>query len=138
MSLDHNAFQRWLDAYVAAWRTYDPDAIRALFASDVRYAFSPFDEEPINGRDALVRSWLEAPDPPDLWEAEYRPLAIDGDVYVAHGRTRYFNDERTGVDREFANVFVLRFDDADRCIEFTEWYMRRRPEPDPDEPPPAG
>ena len=31
------------------------------------------------------------------------------------------------VDREFANVFVCRFDDGGRCREFTEWYMRRRP-----------
>ena len=39
------------------------------------------------------------------WEADYDVLAIDGDVFVAHGRTRYLTDDRSGVDREFANVF---------------------------------
>ena len=55
-------------------------------------------------------------------------LAVDGDVFVAHGRTRYLTDDRREVDREFANVFVCRFDAEGRCREFTEYYMRRRPE----------
>ena len=57
------------------------------------------------------------------------PIAVDGDVFVAHGRTRYFTDDRSSVDREFANVFVCRFDEDGRCREFTEYYMRRRAEP---------
>ena len=48
------------------------------------------------------------------------------------GRTRYLTDDRAAVDREFANVFVCRFDAEGRCREFTEWYMRRRPEALPD------
>ena len=73
-----------------------------------------------------------------LWQADYDVLAIDGDVFVAHGRTRYLTDDRKSVDREFANVFVCRFDEDGRCREFTEYYMRRRPEPEPDEEPAAG
>ena len=65
-------------------------------------------------------------------------LAIDGDVFVAHGRTRYLTDDRREVDREFANIFVCRFDAEGRCREFTEYYMRRRPEAADDEPPAAG
>jgi len=57
---------------------------------------------------------------------------VDGDTYVAHGRTRYLTDDRSDIDREFANVFVCRFDDDGRCREFTEWFMRRRPEVLPD------
>ncbi len=47
------------------------------------------------------------------------------------------SDDRREVDREFANIFVCRFDGDGRCREFTEYYMRRRPEAEPDEPPPA-
>jgi hypothetical protein len=42
------------------------------------------------------------------------------------------------VDREFANIFVCRFDVDGRCREFTEYYMRQRPEVADDEPPEAG
>ena len=51
---------------------------------------------------------------------------------VAHGRTRYLTDDRSAIDREFANVFVCRFDDDGRCREFNEYYMRKRPEAVPD------
>ena len=80
----------------------------------------------------VVAAWVANPDEPGSWEADYEVLAIDGETYVAHGRTRYLTDDRSGVDREFANIFVCRFDDEGRCREFTEWYMRRRPEAIPD------
>ena len=129
--MDHATFKDWLDRYVDAWRLNDPLAIGDLFSAEVRYAYDPF-EEAVVGRTALVASWLTDPDEDGSWTADYEVLAIDGDVFVAHGRTQYLTDDRSGVDREFANVFVCRFDDEGRCREFTEWYMRRRPEAIPD------
>jgi SnoaL-like domain len=130
--VDTQAFQSWLDRYIDAWRLLDPVAIGDLFSADVRYAYDPF-EEAVVGRAAIVASWLTDPDVPGSWEADYEVLAIDGEAHVAHGRTRYLTDDRSAIDREFANVFVCRFDDEGRCREFTEWYMRRRPEALPDE-----
>src|SRR5436190_859697 len=49
--------QRWLDAYLDAWKTYDGPAIEALFSEDVAYRYHPYDD-PITGRDAVVASWL--------------------------------------------------------------------------------
>lgn len=135
--MDRAGFADWLDRYVDAWRLNDPVAIGDLFSADVRYAYDPFDEAVV-GRPAVVRAWLENPDAPGSWEAAYAVLAVDGDTYIAHGFTRYLTDDRRAVDREFANLFVCRFDDDGRCREFTEWFMRRRPEAAPDEPPPAG
>ena len=135
--MDRAAFATCLDRYVDAWRLGDPVAIGDLFSLDVRYATSPFDEA-IVGRNAVIQYWRDDPDPPGSWRAEYEPLAVDGDVFVAHGRTRYLTDDRGAVDHEFANVFVCRFDADGRCREFTEYYMRRRPDPEPEEPPEAG
>jgi hypothetical protein len=129
--MDRAAFGAWLGRYIDAWRLNDPVAIGDLFSHDVRYAFDPF-EEAVTGRAAVVAAWVANPDEPGSWEADYEVLAIDGDTHVAHGRTRYLTDDRSGIDREFANVFVCRFDDEGRCREFTEWYMRRRPEAIPD------
>ena len=129
--MDRDDFHAWLVRYVDAWRLNDPVAIGDLFSLGVRYAFDPFDEAVV-GRPAVVAAWLADPDEPGTWEADYEVLAVDGDTYVAHGRTRYLTDDRAAIDREFANVFVCRFDDDGRCNEFTEWYMRRRPEAVPD------
>jgi hypothetical protein len=47
-------------------------------------------------------SWLADRDEPGSWKADYEILA---------------------------NVFVCRFDADGRCREYTEYYMRRRPDP---------
>jgi hypothetical protein len=129
--MDREVFGAWLVRYVDAWRLNDPTAIGDLFSDDVRYAFDPFNEAVV-GRPAVVAAWLADPDEPGSWEADYEVLAVEGDTYVAHGRTRYLTDDHGEVDREFANIFVCRFDDEGRCREFTEWFMRRRPEILPD------
>jgi ketosteroid isomerase-like protein len=110
--------QRWLDRYVAAWRSYDRDAIGALFAEDAVYRYHPYDE-PLTGRDAIVESWLEDPDEPGSFEARYEPYAVEGDRAVAVGTSTYASGD------VYENVFLLRFDAGGRCAELTEWFMQR-------------
>jgi SnoaL-like domain len=121
--MDEAAFQRWLDSYVDAWRTYEPDSIGALFSEDVEYRYHPWDE-PVRGRGALVEDWLGDRDEPGSWTAEYRPWLVSGDDAVAVGVSRYFASDGT-VDREYHNIFLCRFDGEGRCREFTELFLRR-------------
>ena len=124
--MDRQAVQAWLDNYVEAWRTYDAQKIGDLFSENALYLFNPFDEDdPVRGREAIVANWLEEPDAAGSWEASYTPLAVDGNVGVAQGRTRYLRPDGT-LEKEFANIFVLHFDDAGRCTRFTDWYMQPR------------
>ena len=116
--------QAWLDRYIAAWRANSRDPIVALFAPDATYRYGPFDD-PVRGADAIAASWLERPDDPDSWTASYRPIAIEGNLAVAHGRSRYFHADRKRLRTEFDNIFVLRLDDQGRCSDFTEWYIER-------------
>ena len=116
--MDHAAVQAWLDRYIAAWRSGDPADIGALFGADAAYSYGPY-REPVRGRDGIVADWTSEPDAPGSWEAEYRPLAIDGGTVVATGESRY-RDGRT-----FSNIFVCRFDGDGRCIEFREWFMEK-------------
>jgi ketosteroid isomerase-like protein len=125
--MDKPGLQRWLDAYVVAWRTYEPDKIRALFTDDAIYRFRPLDERPLKGRDAIVANWLESPDAPDSWTAEYRALAVDGDIAIAEGETHYPGDPKAGrAERRYANLWVMRFAPDGRCRDFTEWFMEPR------------
>ncbi len=120
------AVDSWLERYVAAWSSYDPEEIGALFAEDVVYRFQPWDEsdDTVRGRDAVVASWLETPDEPGSWTAEYRCFATDGSAAAAVGVTRYLATD-DAPEAVFHNVFLLRFDDAGRCTEFIDVYMRR-------------
>ena len=115
----HDDVRTWLDAYVHAWRSYDPAAIADLFAKDATYAYHPWDEGEalVRGRDTIVADWLEVQDPPGSWEAQYRPLVVEDDQAVATGTTRY-----TG-GKTYYNLWVLRFAEGGRCDEFVEWFM---------------
>jgi hypothetical protein len=57
-TVDERTVAEWLDGYVRAWGSYDPDEIGALFSQDAVYAYNPFDE-PVRGREAIVASWLD-------------------------------------------------------------------------------
>ena len=130
--MDRDAAQTWLDDYVAAWKSYDRDAIAALFAEDVAYRYHPYDE-PLVGRDAVVDSWLgendadgaSTRDAPDTYDAHYTPYAVDGDTLVATGTSVYQDHPDGPVTHTFDNCFLIRFDDEGRCVEFTELYMER-------------
>ena len=122
--MDHRQVQAWLDKYVEAWRTYEPEQIRNLFSEDAIYFHSPWDEDSYQrGREAIVADWLETPDAAGSWEAHYTPVAVENNVAVAQGRSIYHLPE--GI-RKFDNIFVLHFDDEGRCTRFTEWFMEPR------------
>lgn len=124
--MNRESLQVWLDKYVEAWRTYQPEQIKDLFSEDALYYYHPFDEQtPLRGREAIVADWRANQDPAGSWEAHYGPVAVEGDVGVAEGRTRYFGADGS-VEREFGNIFVMQFDEAGRCKHFTEWFMQPR------------
>jgi hypothetical protein len=115
--------QRWLDGYITAWSSYEPDTIAALFTRDVRYEPEPY--HTLIGRDAVVAAWLSDQDPAGSWDAFYEPVAIDGWLAVATGISRYY-----GADGEeqaiFHNLFLLEFDPDGRCRHYREWYMQEK------------
>jgi len=130
--MDRATAQAWLDRYVAAWMSYEPDAIAELFSTDVAYRYHPYDE-PIVGRDAVVASWLgdsdaegaSSRDEPGTYDATYSPVAVDSDVVVATGTSTYRESPGGPVTHVFENCFVMRFDDSGQCREFTEYYIKR-------------
>jgi ketosteroid isomerase-like protein len=130
--VDRSDAQAWLDRYVAAWRTYDPDQIADLFSADVAYRYHPYDD-PVVGRDEVVASWLgetsaegeSSRDAPGTYDASYTPVAVDGDVVVATGTSDYRDEPGGPVRRTFHNCFLMRFDGDGRCSEFTEFYVQQ-------------
>ena len=120
-----------MDGYVAAWRSYDPAEVAALFSADVTYRYHPYDE-PIVGREAVVASWLGAEaggastrDEPGTYDAAYAPVAVEGDTVVATGTSSYRGHPDGPVTHTFANCFVMSFDDAGLCRDFTEYYVKQ-------------
>jgi uncharacterized protein (TIGR02246 family) len=127
---DREMVQRWLDAYVAAWQSYDESAIADLWTEDAVWVY-PFRVR-ATGRAAITAEWLAEQ---ALFEGRgytgaYEPIAIDGPLVVTHGRTLFFDLATGETQAEFDNIWVLRFGPDGRCAEFHEWFAGR-PEHDP-------
>ena len=129
---DRAQVERWLDAYVSAWKSYDREDIAALFSDDVEYRFHPYDE-PVRGREAVVAAWLgessfegaSERDEPGTYDASYAAVAVDGDVAVATGTSTYTSAPGGPVTKAYDNCFVIRVDAEGRCSEFTEYFVER-------------
>jgi hypothetical protein len=123
---------RWLAAYVEAWKSYDREAILALFADRASYRYHPYDE-PIVGSGAIADSWLGegnysddawAPDEPGTYDAAYEPFAVEGTDAVAVGSSTYTNPDGS-IRTIYDNCFLISFDDEGRCTDFVEFFMER-------------
>ncbi len=122
--ITHASVAQWLEDYVAAWKSYDPEAIGQLFSQNADYRYHPWDD-PITGRETIIAAWLENRDQPGTFEATYTPSMVEGQRAVAIGSTRYFNADGTVVLREYHNLFLMTFADDGTCCDFTEWYMHQ-------------
>jgi ketosteroid isomerase-like protein len=123
--IDLQTVNQWLQDYVSAWKSYDPQAIAALFSQDAGYRYNPYDE-PVRGREAIVANWLEYRDVPNTYAATYKAVAVSGNTGVAQGRSYYYEPDGKTLKREYDNIFVLQFDDDGRCADFCEWFMQPR------------
>jgi hypothetical protein len=121
--VERDDVDRWLEGYIEAWKTYDRARIADLFTEDAEYRYHPYDD-PVQGREAIVESWLEEPDAAGTFEPDYSVIAVDGEVAVATGTSTY-RHKNGSIARVYDNAFVMRFDAEGRCRDFTEWYMKR-------------
>lgn len=121
--MNRSEVQAWLDTYIEAWRTNQAGLVEALFSEDAVYRYRPYaGSKVLEGRDEVVRGWLEQNDEPETWEASYQVFAVDGDRAVATGISLYFATEEEP-EKVYHNCFLLSFDPVGRCTEFTEFWM---------------
>jgi len=112
-------FKKWIDGYVAAWKSNNTQEIGELFTEDAVYSTGPFDE-PWVGRQAIIDGWVAIGDQPSDWSFEYEVAAVDGDLGVMHGTTVY---KSAGT---FSNIWLIKLAPDGKCKDFREWFVRKR------------
>jgi hypothetical protein len=115
-----DAATSWMEKYIAAWASNEPDDIRALFTEEAVYATRPQDKDPWRGREQIVDRWLTARDDADEWTFDWTLLGTDGGLAFVQGYTHYLGDRPS-----YDNLWAIRLEPDGRASEFTEWFMER-------------
>jgi uncharacterized protein (TIGR02246 family) len=109
--------KEWVDGYVRAWNSNDPEQIGALFTDDALYYTEPY-AEPWRGRAGIIESWVEHRDEPGQTAFDWRPLMETPEVSIVTGTTTYYEPPHV-----YSNLWLIRLDSDGRCRKFTEWWM---------------
>ena len=115
--MDEYAVRDWVDRYVRAWESNDPDEIAALFTEDARYYTAPAPgpvDRPGRDRPRMAGTQGRA----GRLDVRVRRPGHDRRLGFVQGRTGYKSE---GID--YSNLWVLRLAGDGRCSEFTEWWM---------------
>ncbi|MBW0088438.1 nuclear transport factor 2 family protein [Pseudonocardia sp. KRD-184] len=119
--LSERRVAEWVERYVHAWRTADPDDIAALFSPDAEYHEWPY-ETSLIGRDAVVDGWLSRqPWQEGGWSFDWSLLMITGDTAAIKGTGRY---TELGT---FDNLWTVTFTEDGRCRMFRMWNNETEP-----------
>ena len=116
---NHERVGSWIDGYLRAWNSNDPDDIAALFTVDAEYRTAPY-ATPWRGHEQIVSQWLANKDESGDTTFSWHPLAITSDLAVIEGTTIYPTAQQT-----YSNLWVIRFADDFRADSFTEWWMEQ-------------
>ena len=109
-------YRQWVDAYVHAWNSNDPDEISNLFTEDAVYYGAP-NAAPVGGRASIVTEWIENKDEPGSTTFEYQILIADENLGIVSGVARYPGDVT------YHDLWEIHMD-GDRCKRFVEWWMK--------------
>jgi len=113
-------FSSWLEAYGRASIQNDPQASAELFARNAEYYETPFDA-PMIGRDAIRKYWEVGAQTLKDKEANYEVLSVKNNLGIARWQSK-FTDVNSGKRLVLDCVFLVEFDNTDKCSVFREWW----------------
>lgn len=118
--VDEALVKDWMERYIQAWNSNDPEHIGALFTREAAYYTEPYSQA-YKGREAIVKGWIDGKDEPGTWSFDYKVLGVSGKKGFVQGRTDYFSPPRL-----YHNLWVITLNEEGVCEEFTEWFMKER------------
>ncbi|WP_369372689.1 nuclear transport factor 2 family protein [Promicromonospora sp. Populi] len=111
--------ETWVSDYERLWRTAGTAGLSDLFTADASYLPSPW-ASPIVGLPALTEFWEAERDGPDeSFTMSSEVIAVDGSTAIVRVNVEYSGDD--GSNGRWRDLWVLTFDDDERCAAFEEW-----------------
>lgn len=113
-------FTKWLEMYGKASQENDAQASAELFSLNARYYETPFDE-PMIGREAMYQYWSKGAQTLKDKEANFEILSLKDNLGIAHWQSKFTVIE-SGKCLALDCLFLVEFDDNDKCSVFREWW----------------
>ncbi len=109
--------ERWVAAYVEAWRAPGTEGLDDLFAPDATYSRDPYEEPIPQGLDAIAALWEEERNEGEEFELSHEIVAVENDTAVVRVNVQY----RKPREQEYRDLWVIRLDAEGRCTHYEEW-----------------
>ncbi len=122
---------QWLKSYGQASADNDAKASAELFAPNAKYHETPFDE-PMVGRDAIYQYWSKGAQTLKDKESTYEILAVKDDLGIARWQSK-FTIIQSGKRVALDCLFLIEFDENEKCSVFREWWHLQTLEVNPNE-----
>jgi hypothetical protein len=107
--------ERWVGAYIDAWRTPGTEGLGGIFTDDATYSPSPW-ASPFVGLVQIGELWEAERDSPDeQFEITREVVAVEALTAVLRVSVDY------GTGNRWRDLWVLQFDQHGRCCVFEEW-----------------
>lgn len=122
-ALTENHFDKWLQAFGAAWQAQSTSQLVNLFSRDASFYETPFDDG-AHGRDAIGRHWQDGFDKQSEIRFMYQILALKGLNGVARWSAELTLDE-IGVAVTLDGIMDCEFVMDGRCSVARMWWHRQ-------------
>ena len=127
--MDDSWAREWLDAYGAAWRSGDDEALGDLFAADAVYRSHPF-RPPLVGVEQIREYWRESTSTQEDLELRFGVPLVAGNRVVVEWWAQMRDDER---EITLPGCLLMRFRPGGRCGELREYWHQEEGRHEPPE-----
>jgi hypothetical protein len=131
-SLTLDGFKEWMDMYGKACEDSDPKIAAELFTQNAEYYETPFDE-PMIGQDAIYRYWSGASLALKDVQFSYEILAVKRNLGIALWQGKFVS-VKSGNHVVLDGVFLVEFDEQEKCSILREWWHRQEIDASPNDP----
>ena len=108
--------ERWVAAYVDAWRSPGTDALAELFTPDATYIQGPY-RAPVTGLAAIARIWDEERPEGERFDITHEVVASEGATSVVRVQVDYHAPR----EQQWRDLWMVVLDSDGLCTHFEEW-----------------
>ncbi len=118
--MNREDFKKWLENYKNAWEKRSPKKAAELFSADATYRETPFDE-PMRGREAIVKYWLDVERSQENISFAFEILSVEANKGIAHWQAEFDRIEN-GKTVKLDGILIAFLNHKMQCTKFEEWW----------------